>query len=315
MIVGLSKKQSSFTLSVLKKCQPLRLSISLVLVIMVASAAPLMFIGDLVIEVEAAAQDKPLPTVNTIPIGPSTIGQDGKEGDFTTQAALGSVSARPTNNIVNTKSFYDVVFVTGKAGVIKKIEVTFPAGTTVPSSASFNEAEGIGPGTVSKSGQTLTYNVANAVNVPIGTKIRLEFTNINNPLIASASYKVTVTTRNSVNTIIDGPTQSAAYTIKQIGSNAIADGAIKLPTDTQFGGDEISVSPQASNTGTASCPPGRIAISGGNFVSTASAQPFMQVLHSFKSSSTTWSVTMYNSHTTSPFSFQALVNCLPQSFP
>ncbi len=76
---------------------------------------------------------------------PSTISQDGS--DFSTQAAISSLSARPTNNIVNTNSFYDVVFLTATAGAIKTIQVTFPAGTTIPSSAFFNEAEGIGPGT------------------------------------------------------------------------------------------------------------------------------------------------------------------------
>jgi hypothetical protein len=60
------------------------------------------------------------------------------------------------------------------------------------------------------------------VNVPAGTKIRLEFANINNPLSPSANYKVTVTTRNAANTPIDGPTPSTAYTMKQIGANAIA---------------------------------------------------------------------------------------------
>ena len=118
-------------------------------------------------------------------LAPSTIGQDG--GDFTAQAPLSSLTARPTNNIVNTNSFYDVVFLTATAGAIKTIQVTFPAGTTIPSGAFFNEAEGIGPGTASKSGQTITYTVTNAVNVPAGTKIRLEFANINNPLSPSAN--------------------------------------------------------------------------------------------------------------------------------
>ncbi len=104
------------------------------------------------------SSSSPMPTISTIPTAPSTIGQDGKDGDFTTQAALGSLTARPTNNIVNTKSFYDVVFLTALTGAIKTIQVTFPAGTTVPTSAFFNEAEGIGPGTVSKSGQTITYS-------------------------------------------------------------------------------------------------------------------------------------------------------------
>jgi hypothetical protein len=36
-------------------------------------------------------------------LAPSTIGQDG--GDFTAQAPLSSLTARPTNNIVNTNSF------------------------------------------------------------------------------------------------------------------------------------------------------------------------------------------------------------------
>ena len=77
-----------------------------------------------------------------------------------------------------------------------------------PLSANFNEAEGIGPGTVSKLGRTLTYTVTSAVNIPAGALIRLEFANINNPLSPSANYKVTVTTRNAANGVIDGPTQS-----------------------------------------------------------------------------------------------------------
>ena len=76
------------------------------------------------------------------------------------------------------------------------------------------------------SGQTISYTVTNAVNVPAGTKIRLEFANINNPLNPSAFLTVTVTTRNAANAIIDGPTQSAGYNMKQIGVNAIANNAI-----------------------------------------------------------------------------------------
>ncbi len=67
------------------------------------------------------------------------------------------------------------------------------------------------------------------MNVPAGTKIRLEFANINNPLNPSANYKVTVTTRDTFNNIIDGPTQSTAYTIKQIGANVLANNAITTP--------------------------------------------------------------------------------------
>jgi hypothetical protein len=62
----------------------------------------------------------------------------------------------------------------------------------------------------------------------------LEFANINNPLNPSANYKVTVTTRNAGNAIIDGPTQSTANTMKQIGTNAIANGAITSTKPAEF---------------------------------------------------------------------------------
>jgi hypothetical protein len=81
--------------------------------------------------------------------------------------------------------------------------------------------EGIGPGTVTKSGQTLVYAVNNPINIPVGTKIRLEFANIINPGIPG-DFKVTVSTRDAAKRNLDGPTQSAPFTIKQIGTHAIA---------------------------------------------------------------------------------------------
>jgi hypothetical protein len=78
-----------------------------------------------------------------------------QNGEFITQADIGS-TARQTNNIVNTISYYDVVFKTATTSTIKMIDVNFPAGILVGGFANFIEAEGIGPGIVSKSGQTLT---------------------------------------------------------------------------------------------------------------------------------------------------------------
>src|SRR5919106_2831182 len=212
----------------------LRLGLTLVIVFMVISSPIFMLMNP------ASAAASPSYSTDGSPSAPSTIGQDGS--DFTTQATLSSLTARPTNNIVNTNSFYDVVFLTVTAGAIKTMQVTFPAGTTIPSGAFFNEAEKCVPGsacteltgTATKSGQTITYTITNAVNIPAGTKIRLEFANINNPLNPSANYKVTVTTRDASNTIIDGPTQSTAYTMKQIGKNAIADGHITTPKIADF---------------------------------------------------------------------------------
>jgi hypothetical protein len=199
----------------------IRLGITLVAVAFMISSSPIF---NIINPATLSASRIPSPSATPSATSPSTISQDGS--DFTAQAAISSLTSRPTNNIVNTHSFYDIVFLTSTSGTIKTIQVTFPAGTTIPSGAFFNEAEGIGPGTASKSGQTITYTVTNAVNVPAGTKIRLEFANINNPLNPSANYKVTVTTRNAANAIIDGPTQSTAYTMKQIGTNAIADNSI-----------------------------------------------------------------------------------------
>jgi hypothetical protein len=48
---------------------------------------------------------------------------------FTPQAALPSVWPLQSNNIVNTKVVYDIIFRTGSTGIVKNIELTFPLGT------------------------------------------------------------------------------------------------------------------------------------------------------------------------------------------
>jgi hypothetical protein len=65
-------------------------------------------------------------------LAPSTLSQDGggtgvtNEGsDFTTQAALSSVTAKQSNNIVNTRSYYDSTFTTGSGGFIKDLVIDF----------------------------------------------------------------------------------------------------------------------------------------------------------------------------------------------
>jgi hypothetical protein len=73
-----------------------------------------------------------------------------------------------------------------------------------------------------------------------GYELRLEFANINNPLSPSANYKVTVTTAN---TPIDGPTPSTAYTMKQIGVNALANNAVTTPINSfiKFSGQRWTI--------------------------------------------------------------------------
>jgi hypothetical protein len=305
----------------------LRLGLTLIIVLMVISS-------QILILANPASAISSSSTDNSI-LGPSTISQDGS--DFTTQAALSSLTARPTNNIVNTNSFYDVVFLTATAGAIKTIQVTFPAGTTIPSGAFFNEAEKCVPGsdctemtgTASKSGQTIIYTITNAVNIPAGTKIRLEFANINNPLVPSASYQVTVTTRNAVNAVIDGPSATTAYTIKQIGTaeladdtitepkiadNAvttpkIADGAIVPDTTTVFADVEISVPPQTLGSSNAFCPSTHPHATGGGITTQSGSEAFMNLSDSFGTSGA-WTANMFNTHPSTTFNFRATVTCM-----
>ena len=143
------------------------------------------------------------------------------------QAPLTGVSARQTNNIVGAQSYYDVVFTTSTTGTIKFIDITFPAGTVIGATPLLVEREGIGAGTAAKTSATeIRYTVTSAVSVPAGTKIRLEFFNIVNPTAPNTGYKVTVTTRNTGGTPIDGPTLSNSLNMKQLGSGQIADNSI-----------------------------------------------------------------------------------------
>ena len=163
----------------------------------------------------SAAAAAPSYSTDGSPSAPSTVGQDGS--DFTAQAALSGVWARQTNNIVGVQSYYDIIFVTSTTGTIKFIDITFPPGTVIGAAPRLVEGEGIGHGNAVKaSSTTISYTVLNPVSVPEGTKIRLEFFNLVNPTTPN-SYKVTVTTRDTGGTIIDGPTASNSLNMKQIG--------------------------------------------------------------------------------------------------
>lgn len=113
----------------------------------------------------------------------------------------------------------------------------FPTGTAV-GSALLVEATGIGSGTISAiSSDILTYTVTNAVNVPAYTIIRIQISNINNPPTPSASFTVSITTRNAANGVIDGPTATSAYNMVQLGNAQIAPGAV---TTTKIASGAVS---------------------------------------------------------------------------
>jgi hypothetical protein len=80
--------------------------------------------------------------------------------------------------------------------------------------------------------------------VPALTKIRIQLANINNPQTPGASYAVTITTKDGIGTIIDGPTATTAYNMKQIETSDIADNAV---TTAKVGDDAITTDKVASS--------------------------------------------------------------------
>lgn len=163
------------------------------------------------------------PVSDSAPV-PSTLSLDDS-GDFKAQADLTTLYATPSNNIVKTRAQYEISFFTQTTGTIHRIDVNFPEGTII-SGRVLNEKVGIGPGTLTASGTTLTYTVKNPVEIPAGTYIRLEVGMINNPPTGGVPLIVTITTRGALNDVIDGPTSTNAYFMKQIQSDQLANGAV-----------------------------------------------------------------------------------------
>jgi hypothetical protein len=174
-------------------------------------------------ETASPSSSSATPTV----MAPSTSNQ---ERDFTTQAALTFTRATQTNNIVNSKSYYDIMFRTTTAGIIKAVEMDFPDGTYV-GIAVLVETTGIGPGTIARDNveDKITYTVTNPVNVPANTRMRIQLSDITNPSTPSSTLTVSITTRDPANAIIDGPTTTGAYKIKQVGTADIADNSVTTP--------------------------------------------------------------------------------------
>ena len=308
----------------------LRFGLITIIILMVITSSIVLLVNPSL--AKTASTPSTLPTISTIPSAPSTIGQDASDSDFTTQAALTGVSARQTNNIVGTQSYYDVVFTTSTTGTIKFIDITFPAGILIGAAPQLAEREGIGAGTAAKTSNTeIRYTVTSAVSVPAGTKIRLEFFNLVNPTVPSNIYKVTVTTRTAGGTTIDGPTSSNSLNIKQIGTDQIADGAVtagKIPNGAitkpkispgavslqviQRTGQSVDVPPGgALATSIAGCLAGETLVGGGHGFSGINAD--FHYLVSFINTidgQRVWRVSAINEGT-QPMTLTAVAECAP----
>jgi hypothetical protein len=198
----------------------LRHGLALIIALMVISSPTVMLVNPAVI---AAPLSKESGGADATP---STISQ---EGDFTAQAPLQIPRTLQSTDLVNSLAFYEVTFITSTTGAIDKIRMDFPAETNI-AAAGVIERVGIGGGTLLKSGSSVTYDVTTPVSIPAGTFIRLEMFGIKNPPVPDEpSLTATITTRDSSGNLIDGPSMTNAYFIRQIGTNDIANNAVTTP--------------------------------------------------------------------------------------
>jgi hypothetical protein len=176
----------------------------------------------------------------------------------------------PTNDIVNSRAWYQVIFTTGTTAPIKQVEVDFPSGTNIVN-AKLLDTAGLGPGIYTISGQTITYTLAPEVLVPTNTELRLQFDNILNPSVPDANLTVGITTKDSAGSVVDSGT-SLAYKIRQIGTEDISNKSITsekiepgavVPVVSQRSGDLISIPAQRDQFAVANCNVGEVATGGG----------------------------------------------------
>jgi hypothetical protein len=143
--------------------------------------------------------------------------------------ALTNVFALPTDNIFSSKSYYTIVFTTATTGSIRTVDMRFPSGFDI-SSAKLIEVQGIGSGSLSVSGQVVKYTVTSPVPITAPKAIKIMMAGITNA--ATISNQVTVSTidNNNINIVIlDGPTNSAPFTLTPVKNTMIDNLAVTSP--------------------------------------------------------------------------------------
>jgi hypothetical protein len=126
-------------------------------------------------------------------------------------ADLTNVTDTPLNPAAKATATHIIAFTTATEGDIKYVDIVFQAGFDV-SSPTLVSKSGIGDGSVALlSGQTVRYTVDTPETIATGTAITIALGNIQNAGVGS--YTVTVTTKDSGEVIIDGPTHSAPFDI------------------------------------------------------------------------------------------------------
>jgi hypothetical protein len=145
---------------------------------------------------------------------------------------LTNVFALPADNIFSAKTYYTIAFTPTTTGAFREtetigeIEMTFPAGFNV-ASAKLLEVQGIREGYLSVVGQTIKYTIFSPMDFPAQRPIKISIADIING--ATTSNQVSVTTKaisGANRVILDGPTNSATFTLVQVSNAMLASNAV-----------------------------------------------------------------------------------------
>ena len=260
---------------------------------------------------------------------PTLSTQMARTSAITVQALLTPLQAFPTNGFVNNRAFYDISFQTASSGTIRFVSLTFPAGTQV-SQAAVVEVSGIGDGTFSSSGQTMTYTVKSPTTIAAGLTIRLQVDYVLNPPAPSpaSGYKIQVTTKDTNGATIDSGSTSG-YVIKQIqqqdiGNNQIyssniqdgqvatkdiARGAV-TPITSVTPAERLDLEPGDNDILLVFCPAGQV-VTGGGYLSGDDGKLIVtSSLPNYANPTQGWEVHAMNTDTVTAKTVFAFANCL-----
>lgn len=165
---------------------------------------------------------KSLPTNTILYIG-AAIGIIFFITSFFPYLALGAplgIFTSLSSNTVNTNSSYQIEFTTATNATIQTIDIGFPDQYNTQF-AKLIETVGIGPGSLSVNpgaspyNSTIQYTANYPVTIPNDTYIKLKISNITNPNLPGDDYTLLITTKDSAGNIIDGPSKTKTFIIKE----------------------------------------------------------------------------------------------------
>ena len=184
--------------------------------------------------------------------------------------ALTNVFALPSNNLYKGTGFYNVGFTTATTGTIKTIEITFPAGFSV-AGAKLIQSVGMGAGSISVSGQVVKYTITTAVSVTAPKAMMIMIGNVANPAVTS--NKVSVATKTAAAVIIDGPTNSATFTLTKV-TNSMVQSAIALTGNVTIDSSTFKVDSTNDRVGIGTTTPkGKLDVNGALLVGSFANAP------------------------------------------